>query len=149
MKLYRFTASNAQQAIFTVNEALGPDALVYSTRKVSGGVEVLAGLAIVNENIPKDLNVTEMNVAYDNNQLAVDIQDASFDHKILESVREQMELMNSSISALASSLATIQSTVAERMKRRSFLNIDWNKQIHLSKLWRIVKYARKSSSSLS
>lgn len=145
MKLYRFTASNAQQAIVTVNEALGPDALVYSTRKVPGGVEVLAGVAVANDVIPPNVHVDMVNASIEDNKFAVDIQDASFDHKLIESLREQMEMMNSSIAALANNIATIQKTVADRIQRRPLFNIDWNRQIDLRKLWQVVKYARKSA----
>lgn len=44
MKLHRFTASTNQKAIAMIHEALGPDALIYSTRSVPNGIEIVAGL---------------------------------------------------------------------------------------------------------
>lgn len=44
MKLHRFTASNNRKAISMVHEALGMDALIYSTRSVPEGIEMVAGL---------------------------------------------------------------------------------------------------------
>lgn len=44
MKLHRFVAANDQKAMFLVNQALGSDALIYSTKSVTNGVEILAGL---------------------------------------------------------------------------------------------------------
>ncbi len=44
MKIHRFTASSNQKAIAMIHQALGLEALIYSTRSVPGGVEILAGL---------------------------------------------------------------------------------------------------------
>jgi flagellar biosynthesis protein FlhF len=44
MKLHRFVAANDQKAMFLVNQALGANALIYSTKSVTNGVEILAGL---------------------------------------------------------------------------------------------------------
>lgn len=46
MKLHRFTAINNQKAMLKVHETLGPDALIYSTRTVASGVEIMAGLPL-------------------------------------------------------------------------------------------------------
>jgi len=44
MKMKRFIAAGAHQAMEQVNDALGPDALILSTRKVSEGVEIIAAV---------------------------------------------------------------------------------------------------------
>ncbi|VVC77116.1 Flagellar biosynthesis protein FlhF [Aquicella siphonis] len=44
MRLHRFTASSNHKAISMIQDALGPDALVYSTRSVPEGIEMIAGL---------------------------------------------------------------------------------------------------------
>lgn len=46
MKLHRFVAANDQKAMFMVNQALGANALIYSTKSVTNGVEILAGLPV-------------------------------------------------------------------------------------------------------
>jgi flagellar biosynthesis protein FlhF len=42
MKLHRFIADNIQKAMNKIQESLGSDALIYSTRTVNEGVEILA-----------------------------------------------------------------------------------------------------------
>lgn len=42
MKLQRFIAANIQKAMDKIHTAFGPDALIYSTRSVEGGIEILA-----------------------------------------------------------------------------------------------------------
>jgi len=44
MKMKRFIAAGAHQAMEQVNEALGPDALILSNRKVAEGVEIIAAV---------------------------------------------------------------------------------------------------------
>lgn len=43
MKLYRFTALDTHRAMIKVNETLGEDVVIYSTRKIPHGIEILAG----------------------------------------------------------------------------------------------------------
>lgn len=51
MKLHVFKASSNQEAIAMIQEKFGPDALIYNTRSVYNGVEMLAGPP-VDENMP-------------------------------------------------------------------------------------------------
>ena len=44
MKLHRFIASSNQKALIMIHESLGPDALIYSTRTVENGIEIVAGM---------------------------------------------------------------------------------------------------------
>ena len=44
MKMKRFIAAGAHQAMEQVNDALGPDALILSNRKVAEGVEIIAAV---------------------------------------------------------------------------------------------------------
>ena len=44
MKLHRFTASSIQKAMLSIQDSLGTEALIYSTRRFAGGVEILASL---------------------------------------------------------------------------------------------------------
>ncbi len=45
MKLYRFVAPSHHKAITKIHEVLGPDALLYSTRNLDEGIEIVAGAA--------------------------------------------------------------------------------------------------------
>lgn len=49
MKLQRFIAANIQKAMDKIHTAFGPDALIYSTRSVEGGIEILASHPQENE----------------------------------------------------------------------------------------------------
>lgn len=44
MKLHRFIATTTQKAMLKISQELGPEALIYSTRSIDGGVEIVAGL---------------------------------------------------------------------------------------------------------
>lgn len=44
MRLHRITAQNNHKAMAKINEMLGPNALIYSTKMVPEGVEIVAGL---------------------------------------------------------------------------------------------------------
>ena len=44
MKIKRFVAPDMRQAIRTVREELGPDAVILSNERVSGGVEIVAAI---------------------------------------------------------------------------------------------------------
>ena len=41
MKIKRYVATDMRQALRTVRDAQGPDAVILSSRKVDGGVEVV------------------------------------------------------------------------------------------------------------
>ena len=57
MKMKRYFAADARTAIRELREEQGPDAVIISNRKVSGGVEIIAALdyedALVNESLGK------------------------------------------------------------------------------------------------
>lgn len=59
MKLYRFIAEDNHKAMMKVQESLGPDALIYSTKKVETGIEILAGIAqrIANVNDAEEVEI--------------------------------------------------------------------------------------------
>ena len=53
MKLQKFEAENNHKAYLLVQAALGPDALIYSTKKTSAGIEILAGCEEKNDHEPQ------------------------------------------------------------------------------------------------
>jgi flagellar biosynthesis GTPase FlhF len=67
MKLYRFTALDTQRAMIKINEMLGAEALIYSTRKIPHGVEMLAGLAC--DNHEETASVVQLKIAESNREL--------------------------------------------------------------------------------
>ncbi|RDI38538.1 hypothetical protein [Aquicella lusitana] len=144
MKLYRFVASNTHRAIFTVNDALGPEALIYSTRKIPGGVEVLAGLPL-DTNEPTAQNGQPIDV---DKSIPHEIKqvDSSFDYKLIESFKMQMETMNESIQALSDSIATLQKTYADKLERKKIGKWNLFKMLEIAKLLKLSAFRNKTTS---
>lgn len=124
MKLYRFTASNTQRAIHIVHQALGPDALVYSTRKVSDGIEVLAGHPFGTENandmteFPSAQTVTvEKNLPEPKSHAAA-APAASLDHVVIESLKLQIQVMNESIQSLTNHISSMHQLMTDNFLKK-------------------------------
>lgn len=63
MKLHRFTAANNQTAIHMVQAALGPNALIYSTRRTATGIEILAGVPSADDDKPEFVEAPQPSAA--------------------------------------------------------------------------------------
>jgi len=100
MKLRRFIALDTQRAILMVHRKLGPNALVYSTRRIENGVEVLAGLPI-NDIESKEVEVEKHNV----------------DKDTIDRLNVQLQLMQESIQKLTNHITTLYQVVSENAKR--------------------------------
>jgi flagellar biosynthesis GTPase FlhF len=122
MKLYRFTASTTPKAIMMVKEALGSNALIYSTRKVVDGTEILAGMPFVEEDaiFEEEDRVIEKNNKNkkDTKMRATKLIEPSFDNKMLESFRTQLEVMNETLQALTLHMNDLQEVVAAKFQKR-------------------------------
>lgn len=109
MKLHRFTASDTQRAILNVHEKLGPDALVYSTRKLEYGVEVLAGLPApeegVEEQAPSKAEASVMTTS-------------SIDNNVIERLNGQLQRMDDSIRKLSRNIDDLQQAILELHRER-------------------------------
>lgn len=90
MKLYRFTALDTQRAMIKINEVLGADALIYSTRRIPCGVEMLAGHADDNR---------EDDVAS-----PVQLQAAESNRELIDKLNVQLQYMDESIQKLTSQI---------------------------------------------
>ena len=58
MKIKRFTAANMQSGLKAISEVLGPEAVILSSRKLSNGLEIVAGVdeyefALYQETLPE------------------------------------------------------------------------------------------------
>jgi len=100
MKLRRFIALDTQRAILMVHRKLGPNALVYSTRRTANGVEVLAGLP-VNDVETNDVEVEKTNV----------------DKDTIDKLNIQLQLMQESIQKLTNQIMTLYQVVSENTKK--------------------------------
>lgn len=127
MKLYRFTAANTQKAMITAHDTLGPDALIYSTRKVSDGVEVLAGFSFPTEDQLIAEKFSEKNNDKNKKKMVrhaeVNIQDSPLSFKIIEDLKFQVKTMNENMQNLSQHINTLQAVVSENFptKRSNIL----------------------------
>ena len=104
MKLRRFIALDTQRAIMMAHRKLGPNALVYSTRRTPNGVEVLAGLPI---------NDAETN--------EVEVEKTHVDKDTIDKLNIQLQLMQESIQKLTNHIMTLYQVVDDTAKKEKEL----------------------------
>lgn len=126
MKLYRFTASNVQRAITNVNDELGPDALVYSTRKIPGGVEVLAGLPFGAEEIAPNPVPSKTNNKKSSKKTVIEsneiiVQANPLNNKLLEKIKLEIETINDSIQLLSQNIELLKRPFFKKIYLINFL----------------------------
>jgi len=102
MKLRRFIALDTQRAMLMVHKKLGPDALVYSTRRVANGVEVLAGLPTSEADISSEVDVEKTNV----------------DKETIDKLNIQLQMMEDSIQKLTNHIMALYQVVSENAARK-------------------------------
>lgn len=110
MKLHRFTALDNHRAILIVREKLGPDALVYSTRRIADGVEVLAG-------------IPESEFRSDSSE-EVPVEKSVLDRDTVDKLNLQMQMMEDSIQKLSTHIMTLYQAMNEAAKKKKRIN--WN-----------------------
>jgi flagellar biosynthesis protein FlhF len=125
MKMKRFIAAGAHQAMAQLNDALGPDALILSNRKVAEGVEIIAAVDyeeellssahVSTENAPPgDALPEEVAPAVNECQVSAHAED-----KPEDSGRHSLECMHQEITALRNMLeAPLSRLVWSEMERR-------------------------------
>jgi flagellar biosynthesis GTPase FlhF len=112
MKLYRFTAADSHKAIAKVHELLGPEALVYTTRKTLDGVEVLAGLSQPSDT--KEL-LTD----------SISVQNAASDNQMIESLCNQVQVMDDNIQKLVNHINILHQFIDTKLEKKAWIN--WEK----------------------
>jgi flagellar biosynthesis protein FlhF len=107
MKMKRFIAAGAHQAMEQVNDALGPDALILSNRKVAEGVEIIAAVDYEDEllssapaftdSIPPGDEVDEAAAAVNDRSLPGPVEHAAGDTErpSLEGVQQEIRDLRS------------------------------------------------------
>lgn len=121
MKLYRFTAPNAQTAIFNVHESLGPDALVYSTRKILDGVEVLAGPGYGRDGVEHTTEPDNAEAVSIEKSVPAEVRAQaapSLDQKAIESLKLQILSMSEHLQKLSSNINSLQQYVTENLIKK-------------------------------
>ena len=101
MKLHRFIAPDSQKAMLLVQQAMGPDALVYSMQRVPEGIEILAGDSI-NASDEEEVPV------YDNTPLV----------RLMEKLNTKLQKIEETIQALSMTVnSTNETTVSPKRKK--------------------------------
>ena len=101
MKLHRFVALDNHRAISMAHETLGPDALVYSTRGVPAGIEVLAGLP--------ETEASTVDVPMDN---------VNVDREMIVKLNSQLRLMEESIEKLSAHVVVLSKAMSEGFNKK-------------------------------
>lgn len=133
MKLYRFTAPDHQKAIIKVHELIGPDALVYSTRRVHNGIEILAGLP-VEENSHEEIIDGEKNVADE-----LKVEDSSANQLLIQKMNERIRVMDENIQRLMNTVAELYQLVSDSAKSGDNIGKKWKFFSVFSRMKRNVK----------
>lgn len=104
MNLYRFTAPDNQKVIAKVQEALGPDALIYSIRRNADGIEALAGVDESSEEAaPPDV---------------VGIKDTFQDGMLYQSITAQIQKLHDNISFLIEKANNLEQLIDKKKQKR-------------------------------
>lgn len=138
MKLHRFTASTNQKAIAMVHETLGPDALVYSTRNVPEGVEIVAGITHCDEEHHENKNPT---------QRFHDMQDNSrIENPAQKNILPDMELfekLNSQLQFIKDSMKNLSTQVDKRLCEGFYISDDEQTASRNTLYYHLNKYGFK------
>ncbi len=116
MKLQRFTALDNHRAILMVHEKLGPDALVYSTRRIATGVEVLAGLS--HDNVPAGDEVQ--------------IENTGIDRDTIDKLNTQLQVMEETIQKLSTHITMLYQVVSENLEKKK--STQWKVFKHIGRI---------------
>lgn len=148
MKLYRFTASNTHKAILTINETLGPNALVYSTRKIHNGVEILAGLPLDKDDEPHEEKIAQpIQVEKTLPTKAAKSQQPAVDSRMYDNLKLQLETMNENLQVLSTNMSILQQAFVESMTRKRGFNWGFLKKFAVFKLFRVSTYSRRRTTN--
>jgi flagellar biosynthesis protein FlhF len=105
MKLHRFTASTNHKAMQKIHDTLGPDALIYSTRSVDHGVEIVAGLPHSTEEIIDPAVVmTELHQSSSSSFNHATFAQTMSDRDLIEKLVSQVKVLDDNIKALAKNM---------------------------------------------
>lgn len=102
MKLHRFTASTSRKAIAMVHETLGSDALVYSTKDVPEGVEIVAGLPSYDEEYNEAKNTLQrFQDVKPQHDVGLSAKDAAPDMELFEKLNSQLQFIKDGMKSLS------------------------------------------------
>lgn len=94
MKMKRYFATSAREAMRDLREEQGPDAVILSNRRVSGGVEIIAALdyedSLVNKSLgnPYAKTESELNISHENSESDLTLGKIQNELKSLRNIME-------------------------------------------------------------
>lgn len=133
MKLYRFTAPNTDIAMATVTEVLGGNALIYATRKIVNGVELLAGLN--SDNTIEGIQEIKSHDVINSEE--TNIQKTSLEYEQLQEIKVQINEINSHLRSLAAMISMINQEYINQLNRKRFFGLNYLKQISFKKIFKL------------
>lgn len=105
MKLHRITAKNNHKAMAKINEMLGPNALIYSTKMVPDGVEIVAGLPHSDD--PKTIESLHFPRSTKFERLSIPDESNNHQH-LIDKLNDKLHYMNEAVIKISSHLDNIQ-----------------------------------------
>lgn len=146
MKLYHFVAENDHKALLRVHDELGMDALIYETKKTDQGVEVIAGLALNDEESPPVVAKTyKKHPSPNHNQEFID--KILYDHNLLvEKFNSEITRMNQGLLKLTEEIQTLGNCImhSKVKSKKKFLRFDPLKKIFkFRKIFKEIKYEKQ------
>jgi len=113
MKLHVFKASSNAKAMAMIHDAFGPDALIYNTRSVPNGIEVLAGPPLGEDETDADRMVTvniadpeSSNKKESQSQAIIRIENKPVADNSIDAMKEQLHILNETVSNLTRQINT-------------------------------------------
>lgn len=104
MKLFRFTALDTQRAVTKIHDVLGPDALIYSTRKIPYGIEMIAGPAY--------------DKAEENTNGNIELESGESNRELIDKLNIQLQFMNESVQKLSSQIALLNEKASRNLYQK-------------------------------
>jgi flagellar biosynthesis protein FlhF len=121
MKLQRFTAASNYKAIMLIQQTLGPDALIYATRRTAQGIEMLAGLPHSDDSTILNQTRADSGASDTSETQRIAIDESQVG--ILELLTQKLQLIDESVKSLTKQINTKSlpqaniATASEKMKR--------------------------------
>lgn len=130
MKLQRFTATSNYKAIMLIQQTLGPDALIYSTRRTAQGIEILAGLPHSDDTTM--LNQTRVDAGSQQGNQATTTTIDETQIGILELLTQKLQLIDENVRSLtkqmnSKSLPSANITPASEQMKKNMIHYHLDK----------------------
>ncbi len=111
MKLYRFTAIDSQRAMAAIWQKFGTEALIYSTRNIPEGVEVIAGCDAGDEN---------------NQPIEIIVENQGINNASDDKLNIQLQVMEENIVMLSNYVAMLHRIFVEKNTKKKWKKFNFS-----------------------